>query len=436
MVGGVFVAIGWSGYFKKMLEGFGIHLPLYLTTDLRTANMAHCEFADQLPHIGNMAFSINLPAVLIVAIITGLLILGIKESSRVNNFMVGLKIIILLVFICVGAFYIKPENWTPFAPNGWHGIMQGASLVFIAYIGFDAVSTTAEETKNPGRNLPIGIIGSLAICTIFYILVSGVMTGMAPYTILGTPEPIATALEHVGLISISRYFVSVGAVIALIAVLIVLLIGQPRIFFSMSRDGFLPKFFCKVHPKYKTPYLTTIITGGTIAFFSGLVDIHEAAELCNIGTLFAFALVGAGVIILRYTNPDLKRPFKVPFSPVVPLLGIGFCLFLMSRLPSLAWIRFFVWLGAGFVIYLLYGIRNTKYGKLSMLTITEDTLEKLRKDEFDTDRLKDIINKIFINYELRRKLEELEYKNEEIEKILDNAEISEQELAEQQKATG
>jgi len=422
MVGAIFVAIGWAGYFKQMLSGFGIEMPLYLTTDLRTANSAHCEFAGELPHIGNMALSINLPAVIIVTVLTVLLILGIKESAKVNNFMVGLKILILLVFIIAGAFHIDPENWTPFMPNGWGGVFTGASLVFIAYIGFDAVSTTAEETKNPGRNLPIGIIGSLAVCTIFYILVSGIMTGMAPYTELGTAEPIATALNYAGLTTLSKYIVSVGAVIAMVAVLIVLLIGQPRIFFSMARDGFLPKFFCKVHPRYKTPYLTTIITGGIIAFFAGLVDIHEAAELCNIGTLFAFALVATGVIVLRHTAPHVKRPFKVPFSPVVPLIGIGFCIFLMCNLPWVAWVRFFAWLFIGIIIYLFYGIRHTRYDVM-WLIITEKTLEEIKKD-INIGKLKDLLNKEFTRHDLQSRLEKLGFDMEEINEIIDKSDVS------------
>ena len=422
MVGAVFVSIGWSGYFKAMLSGFGINLPLYLTTDLRTANSAHCEFANQLPHIGDMAIAINLPAVVIVALITVLLIFGIKESARVNNIMVGLKILILIVFIVAGAFYIDPKNWVPFAPNGLTGIFQGASLVFIAYIGFDAVSTTAEETKNPGKNIPIGIIGSLIICTLFYILVAGVMTGMAPYTELGTAEPMATALDYVGLTQLSSYVVSAGAVIAMVAVLIVLLIGQPRIFFSMSRDGFLPNFFAKVHPKFHTPYLTTIITGGVIAFFAGLVDVHEAAELCNIGTLFAFALVAAGVIVLRYKSPDLERPFKIPFGPVIPILGIGCCFFLMYNLPWVAWVRFFVWLAVGIVIYLIYGINHTKYDEDNILIITGDTLEKVTQD-IDMENLKNILDKEYKYGELKSMLEDLNFNKKTIQEILNNAEI-------------
>ncbi|MEQ8168145.1 MAG: amino acid permease [Candidatus Eremiobacterota bacterium] len=367
MVGGVFVAIGWAGYFKHLLAGFGIVLPAYLSNDLRTA-ATNPEVMAQVPQIAGIHLSINLPAVIVVAFITVLLIMGIKESAKLNNIIVALKIIILAVFIGAGIFYIKPENWSPFAPNGWHGIFTGASLVFIAYIGFDAVSTTAEETKNPGRDLPIGIIGSLIICTILYIVVAAVMTGIAPYKILGTPEPMATALNYAGLTSLSRYVVSVGAVIALLAVLLVLMVGQPRIFFSMSRDGFLPSVFAKVHPKYRTPYVTTILTGCIIGFFAGIVDIHEAAELCNIGTLFAFALVGIAVIILRYKSPHLKRPFKVPFVPLVPILGIGSCIFLMANLVLVAWIRFIVWLAIGLIIYFIYGIKHTKYAAIEQKT--------------------------------------------------------------------
>jgi APA family basic amino acid/polyamine antiporter len=286
---------------------------------------------------------------------------GIKESSSVNNFIVGLKIAILVIFIIVGAFYAEKSNWMPFAPFGWNGVFTGAALIFFAYIGFDAVSTTAEECKNPGKDLPFGIIGSLIVCTLFYILVSAVMTGICPYAKLGTAEPVATALNHIGQTWLASYIISVGAVIALVSVLLVLLLGQTRVFFSMSRDGFLPPMFSKIHTKYKTPHITTILAGILVAIMAGIGDIGSIAELCNIGTLFAFVLVCAGVIVLRVKDPDRHRSFRTPLVPLVPILGMLTCFYLMYKLPPVTWMRFGVWLAFGLIIYFFYGIKNTRY---------------------------------------------------------------------------
>ncbi len=287
-VGNVAVAVSWAGYFKEFLRGFGIDIPIYLAVDYRTALRE--GLIENAPHILGIPIVFNFPAVAIVAFLTIILVIGIKESTAFNNLMVAIKIGIILLFIAVGALYVKPENWTPFAPNGWKGIMTGAALVFFAYIGFDAITTAAEETKNPKRDLPIGIIGSLVLTTILYIAVALVLTGIVPFSMLATAEPLATALNAINLNWVAG-IVSFGAIVATTAVLLVFQLGQPRIFFSMARDGLLPKYFASVHPKFKTPHVTTIWTGVFVGFFAAFVDINEAVELTNIGTLFAFVLV-------------------------------------------------------------------------------------------------------------------------------------------------
>ncbi len=313
------------------------------------------------PHIGNIPLCINLPAVLVILGITLLLVVGISESAKTNNIIVALKFVILAVFAIVGLQHIDPKNWTPFMPNGIKGIQTGAAMIFFAYIGFDAISTTAEEAKNPGKDMPIGIIGALTVCTVMYIVVSGIMTGICPWNMLGTAEPVATALNYVGEHFIASYIVSVGAVVSLLAVLIVMLMAQPRVFMCMGRDGLMPKWFSKIHPKFKTPYRSTIINGLIVAVIAGVFNINEIAELCNIGTLFAFVLVCASVIVLRYRSPHLHRPFKTPFVPVVPILGVLTCLYLMLGLPMTTWIRFVAWLGIGLVIYFIYSHKHTSY---------------------------------------------------------------------------
>lgn len=357
-VGNIAVAISWADYFGQLLGGVGIKLPVWLTTNLRDA-LSNPDVINQAPHIGGFHIVFNLPAVAIVVLITIVLVIGIKESSTTNNLFVGLKLLILLFFVIVGIKYIKPENWSPFMPNGWSGVFTGAALIFFAYIGFDAVSTAAEETKDPAKNLPIGMIGSLVICTLIYIAIAVVLTGMVPYDKLGTGDPLAYAFSYVGVHWVAG-IISLGAVIAMAAVLLVFQLGQPRIFYSMSRDGLLPKWFASVHPKFRTPHVTTIITGIFVAFFAAFANINEVVELCNIGTLFAFVLVCAGIIILRYKDPDRPRPFKCPFVPVIPILGIISCLFLMIKLPLLTWMRFLYWLIIGLFIYFLYGARNSR----------------------------------------------------------------------------
>lgn len=356
------VSIGWAGYFSQVLERvFHINLPDFLMTPWFVALGDKAKYA-HLPHLFGVPVSVNLPALLIIFFITILLIRGIKESARVNSIIVALKLVVVLIFVAVGAFYVDKNNWVPFMPYGFKGVFAGAAMIFFAYIGFDALSTTSEEVKNPGRDLPIGIMGSLSICTILYIVVALVLTGMTPYKLLNTPEAVATALNYVGQTWLSSYIVCIGASIALISTLIVFLLGQPRIIFAMARDGFLPKAVAKVHPKYKTPYVASIISGIVVMFLAGACNLTNVAALCNIGTLFAFVMVCVGVIILRYKNPGAKRPFKVPFVPYVPILGIIICISLIVSLPKLAWIGFFVWLVIGLVIYFTYGIKNTFYG--------------------------------------------------------------------------
>lgn len=378
-IGNVAVAIGWAAYFHQMCEGLGIHIPAWLSVDYRSAAQAAAAVANaggqidpaialnyeawtNHPTILGIPIVFNFLAVAIVAAITWLLVIGAKESARVNNIMVVIKLVILFFFIYVGAKYVKPEHWSPFMPNGFSGVWTGASLIFFAYIGFDAISTAAEECKRPGRDMPIGIIGSLAICTLIYVVVAAVLTGMMPWDKLGVADPLAAALAYVGS-DAAAGLVAFGAVISMTAVLLVFQYGQPRIFFSMSRDGLLPPVFQKVHTKYKTPHVTTIWTGVAVALISAFANINEIVELTNIGTLFAFALVCAGVIILRYKEPHRPRAFKTPFVPLVPLLGIGSCVYLMAGLPWVTWVRFAAWLGVGLLIYLLYGYHKSKLHK-------------------------------------------------------------------------
>jgi len=375
-VGNVAVAIAWAAYFHQLCEGIGWHIPAWLAVDYRSAAQAAHSVASaggQIdpsillpfeawqthPRLFGIPIIFNALAVGIVAVITWLLIIGVKESVRVNNVMVIIKLCILGFFVYAGAQFVKPEHWSPFMPNGFSGVWVGASLIFFAYIGFDAISTAAEECRRPSRDLPIGIIGSLIICTFIYIAVAMVLTGMVPWQHLGVADPLAAAFAYVNA-DVSAGIVAVGAVVSMTAVLLVFQYGQPRIFFSMSRDGLLPAYFSKVHPRYKTPHITTFWTGVAVAVVSSLANINEIVELTNIGTLFAFVLVCVGVIILRYREPHRPRAFRTPLVPLVPILGIASCIYLMAGLPWVTWVRFGVWLGAGLVVYLLFGWRRSK----------------------------------------------------------------------------
>ncbi|MHB1686988.1 MAG: amino acid permease [Ignavibacteriaceae bacterium] len=366
-VGNVAVAISWSNYFKTFVAGFGIIIPDWMSIDYRTAAKIP-GLLEHAPHILGVPIVFNLPAFSIVALITVVLVLGIRESARLTTVMVIIKLAVLGLFIWVGFHYVKPANWVPFAPNGWSGIQAGAAVVFFAYIGFDAVSTVAEEVKNPKRDLPIGIIGSLIVSTIIYILVAGVFTGIIPYKALvktlstSQAEPLTLAIQYANIKNWGNFLVGViafGSVIAHTAVLLVFQLGQPRIFFSMARDGLLPQSFAKVHPKYRTPYVTTIFTGLIVGVTAMFTTIDEMVDLTNIGTLFAFMLVCAGIIILRKKEPDRPRAFKTPWVPFIPLLGIAACFYLVLGLPWITWIRFAGWLVIGMVVYFSYGYKRS-----------------------------------------------------------------------------
>jgi len=383
-VGNVAVAISWSDYFQSLLrEGFHTSWPAWLGLDYRYASQSaaavaqaaaeHKDLSDlgermlrgahamsEAPRILGFPIIFNLPAVLIVAVITWVLVRGIKESSGFNSAMVVLKLAIIAVFVGIGAFYIKPANWQPFAPNGFRGISGAAATIFFAYIGFDAVSTAAEETRNPQRNLPIGMIASLIVCTVIYIAVAVVLTGMLPWReFSGTADPLAKAFSGRGM-PWTAALISFGAVFATTSVLLVFQLGQPRILFCMARDGLLPAWAARVHPRFRTPHIPTIITGVCVAVTAAVANIDEMADVCSIGTLFAFVLVAAGIVVLRRTAPSHPRPFRTPWVPWVPLAAILTCGYLMWELPRIAWERFFWWMAIGLVIYFVYSRRHAR----------------------------------------------------------------------------
>ncbi|OLE74104.1 MAG: amino acid permease [Acidobacteria bacterium 13_1_20CM_2_57_8] len=367
-VGNVAVAISWGNYFKTLVAGFGIVIPDWLSTDYRTAARIPGLF-ESAPHIFGVPIVFNVLAFAIVALITIVLVIGIRESAMANTTMVLLKLCVLGFFVLVGWGYVRTENFHPFMPNGWAGVQTGAAIVFFAYIGFDAVSTVAEETRNPRRDLPIGIIGSLIICTIIYIVVAAVFTGIIPYDVLKQKlateqaEPLTMALQYANIGRWANLFVGIvafGSVVAHTAVLLVFQLGQPRIFFSMARDGLLPPSFAKVHPRFRTPYVTTILTGVAVALCAMFTSIDEMVDLTNIGTLFAFILVCIGILILRKRDPNRPRTFKTPLVPFVPILGVISCLYLMLGLPWITWIRFGLWLVVGMVVYFSYGFRRSR----------------------------------------------------------------------------
>jgi APA family basic amino acid/polyamine antiporter len=362
-VGNVAVAISWGDYFTTLLRGMGLQLPSFLTTGYRTALLsadpAVHGLLDHAPRFAGVPMLVNVPASGIVMLITWLLLRGARESSTANNVMVVIKLLALGLFIAVGLRNIHPENYRPFAPNGFTGVHQGAAIVFFAYIGFDAISTAAEETRDPQRNLPLGILGGLAICTIIYVVVGAVLTGMVPYQQLAVADPLARALQLAGYSSIG-WVVALGAAISMAAVLLVFQYGQPRIFFSMARDGLLPAWAARVDPRTRVQYTTTLITGIVVAIAALIGDAAETYDLTNIGTLFAFVLVCAGVLVLRVKEPNRPRPFKVPFPWLVAPLGCVACVFVMIGLPREAWERFIVWLVIGAVLYATYGYRHSR----------------------------------------------------------------------------
>jgi APA family basic amino acid/polyamine antiporter len=363
-VGNVAVAISWGDYFKTLTGGI-LHLPVWLTTGYRTALLSSDPTLHGLlasaPRVAGIPILVNLPAFSIVAFITWLLLRGVRESARANNIMVVVKLLALALFIAAGLTKIDSANYTPFAPNGFAGIHHGAAIVFFAYIGFDAISTAAEETKNPQRNLPIGILGGLAICTVIYVIVGFVLTGMVNYKELDPSlhaDPLAYALQRTGMQSAS-WLVALGAVFSMTAVLLVFQYGQPRIFYAMGRDGLLPRWATRVHTRTRVPYTTTLLTGAFVSLWALIGDAGETYDLTNIGTLFAFALVCIGVLVLRYTQPDRPRPFRVPFVWPVCIGGAAACLFVMKGLPAQAWERFGWWLAIGLALYFAYGYRHS-----------------------------------------------------------------------------
>ena len=362
-VGNVAVAISWGDYFTTLLRGFGLDLPVWLTTGYRTAalssNPAVHGLVDTAPRVLGLPLLVNLPAFGIVLLITWLLLRGVRESTTANNAMVVVKLLALGLFIAVGLGNINPANYHPFAPNGFTGIHQGAAIVFFAYIGFDAISTAAEETINPQRNLPIGILGGLAVCTLIYVIVGAVLTGMVPYQQLAVADPLARALEIAGFTTVG-WVVALGAAVSMAAVLLVFQYGQPRIFFAMARDGLLPQWAAKVNRRTRVPYVTTMLTGGLVSLAAAVGDAAETYDLTNIGTLFAFALVCVGVLVLRVAEPERPRPFRVPLVWLIAPLGAVACGFIMIGLPRQAWERFGLWLVAGLVVYFAYGYRHSR----------------------------------------------------------------------------
>ena len=360
------VAVGWSGHAQDFLAEFGLHLPARLC-------------GAPIKYVAGTGFQatgalFDLPAVAIVVSLTWLLVIGIKESATFNNVMVIAKVAVLLAVIGFGAWFLRghPQfamsNWTPFIPAntgrfgefGWSGIFKGAAVIFFAYIGFDAVSTTAQEARNPQRDMPIGILGSLGICTLIFVGVSLVLCGMAKYTDLNNPAPVVYALQHAGAPVALRFCVEVAAIAGLSSVILVMLMGQPRIFFSMAKDGLLPPVFARVHPRFRTPYITTIATGAVAAVAAAFLPLNVLGQLVSIGTLFAFVIVCVGIAVLRRIRPDTPRPFRAPFVPLVPILGAGICLAQMASLPGDTWLRLVIWMGIGFAIYFGYGRRHSK----------------------------------------------------------------------------
>lgn len=358
-MGAATVAVGWSGYVTSLLASFGLYLPTVLTHATGTT----VTLAD-----GTQASALfNLPAALIVLVLSGLLILGTQESTRLNNIMVAVKLSVVAIFILIGAVHVAPANWQPFLPEntgefghyGWSGVLRGAGVVFFAFIGFDAISTAAQEAKSPQRDMPIGILASLTVCTLLYVLVAGVLTGLVPYPALNVADPIAKGTDAIGLPWLSG-LIKIGAIVGLTTVMLVLLYGQSRIFMTISQDGLLPPVFRQLHPRRHTPWISQLMVGSIVAFIAAVLPIGILGEMVSIGTLFAFVLVCGAVLYLRRKEPGMRRPFRAPGAPVVPALGILFSLLLMAGLPLDTWLRLIIWMVIGFGVYVFYGRHHSR----------------------------------------------------------------------------